>query len=154
MNIERMRTAVAFWASVPSTQWNLNLYYFSPNKCGCALGLLATNNVAGFFMDGQLPALTENTLLTPFEAGTKGFDLPPGAATSLFGRVAGKYSLDEPNQQPTHKQIFFSRLDEFLAEQGIPLSAIYGPDQREQNDPLDDPEKMLEHPQVSEDECA
>ncbi len=142
MNIERMRTAVAYWLTIPDTQWNMDLYYFSPNRCGCALGHLAHNEVAGFYMSKQnTPAtlyLSKHNMsaedITGFCAAQKVFEITNWESHELFMRVGRKIEGG-----PTHKQIFFLRLDKLLAARGIPMSTIYGPSEREATGPAEEP---------------
>lgn len=151
MNIERMRKAVAFWRTIPDTQWNMDLYYFSPNQCGCALGQLATHHHEGWCMFGSVPkcASVQSDISqcgTAFKTAEDYFGLD-SIDSQIFCRVGR--SPKEAAGLPTHKQIFFMRLDKMLADKGIPMSAIYGPDLREesQNGP-DDADSRGNHPMV------
>lgn len=145
MNIQNLRTAVAYLLTVPATQWNMDLYYFTPNKCGCALGHLGANHVAGMTIECSLPSYFDATgpiLGSGITAGQLAFDLTVQEAWDLFKRVTISTSTRDLAQMH-HKEIFFQRLTRLLENRGIPLSTIFGPEQTEATGPSD--EKDSEH---------
>jgi hypothetical protein len=127
VDIGLVREAVAYLSVIPDSQWDMSVFYATDKPCGCALGWLGKGNKCGVRMDTQ-------NVPTALVHGVDVFNLFGDDSHWVFSPLSVLEERQVILQGLTHKQIFFSRVRQFMQRNNISESEVFGAKEENENE--------------------